>query len=436
MKTVKKKPNSFDIVLNIFAWLSFFVAIIFATMVIFSTAAGTENGKVVFGHKLLIVESDSMSKSPLSENEPIFFSVGDIIIVKPVSDFSTIREGDVITFVSSNPDSVGITLSHKVRSIKTDTGGTLLGFETYGINTGVSDEAVVDPSTVIGKYAGKIENIGTLFKFFKTPAGYFLGILVPCLLLLIFFSVAVGKLLGRKEMADSFDVEINQLKGRLSQLENRENEIVIKAAPPPPSSESGNTTYTYSGDKHLELTVDALNRTIETLTHTIEGLALTVEKPVDTLARTIEVLATSTTRNSVREETASVTEPQPKPEPEPESKPEPEPEPMSDPTQHEAPEALTPSNAAAHTITAVTPTVQKKPIPPKSSSRETMTSTNCLVCFRNKARKKIAKMVKFVNTLISTEPAHNKHCQNQNSDRKDVANTNSHKQNTAPTKKP
>ena len=59
MKKVKRKLNSFDIMLTVFAWLSFFVAIVFGIMVIFSTVAGTDNGKAVFGHKLLIVESDS-----------------------------------------------------------------------------------------------------------------------------------------------------------------------------------------------------------------------------------------------------------------------------------------------------------------------------------------------------------------------------------------
>ena len=218
-------------------------------------------------------------------------------------------------------------------------------------------------------------------------------------------------------MADSFDVELNQIKGRLSQLENNEEEIVIKTAAPEISSGSGKNSYTYNGDKHLELTVDALNRTIETLTHTIEGLALTVEKPVDTLARTIEVLATNTIRSSVREETTTITEPEPKSEPEPKNEPKAETEP-----KNQSLDTSIQSNLAAHNITAVTPVAQKKPIPQKSISREPVASTSCLICCRNKARQKIVKIVKFVNALISTGSAHDKSC--QNSGRKDVANAN------------
>lgn len=309
MKKVKRKLNSFDIMLTVFAWLSFFVAIVFGIMVIFSTVAGTDNGKAVFGHKLLIVESDSMSKSPDSENEKIFFSSGDIIIIKPVNDFATVQEGDIITFISSNPDSVGETLSHKVRSVKKNAVGSLIGFETYGIYTGVSDKVIVNPDTVLGEYVGKIENLGTLFKFFKTPAGYFLGILIPCLLLLIFFSIAVGKLLGRKEMADSFDVEIDNLKGRVSQLENMDE----KPSAQPALSEKASAANgdSYNGERHIELTVNALNRTIETLTRTIEGLTLTVEKPIETLAHTVEVLAVARNQNDVNEEATSAPVPEP-----------------------------------------------------------------------------------------------------------------------------
>ncbi len=220
MENVKVRKKIFDILLNVFAWLSFFVAVILAFAVLFSTFSGTENGKVVFGHKLLIVESDSMRKSEKSENESIFFNSGDLIIIKEVSDYSDVKVGDVISFISHNPDSVGKTLSHKVRSIKTNANGALIGFETYGIYTGVSDFAVVEPSTVIGKYVGKVPNLGDLFSFFKKPAGYFTAVLIPCLLLIIYFSVTVGKQIGRKSIIDGYDDEIDTLKGRITQLEN------------------------------------------------------------------------------------------------------------------------------------------------------------------------------------------------------------------------
>ena len=310
VKKTKRQTNGFNIALNAFAWLSFFLAIILAAAVFLSTLSGTDNGHTVLGHKLLIVESDSMNKSPVSENETIFFASGDLIVIKEISDPSSIEIGDVITFVSYNSDSNGKTLSHKVRSVKRSESGELIGFETYGVNTGVSDEAIVDPSTVVGVYVTKIENAGILFKFFKTPAGYFTGILIPCLLLIVFFSVEVGKLLGRKEIADAYDSEIYQLKGRISQLENTEDGVIMDNNQFEKIS-SEEMKHEAVDSRHFELTVDAFNRTIETLAHTIESLALTVEKPVDTLARTVEVLSGARKNNDEADENEQTEEEMP-----------------------------------------------------------------------------------------------------------------------------
>ena len=173
MKNVKLKKKIFDITLDILAWLSLLVAVILALAVLFSTFSGTENARSVFGRKMLIVNSDSMSKSEISGDADVFFESGDLIIIKEVKDRADIAVGDVISFVSYNPESNGETVTHKVRDIKTDEDGDLLGYETYGINTGVSDVSIVEPSAVIGEYVGKIPNIGSLFNFFKKPAGFF-----------------------------------------------------------------------------------------------------------------------------------------------------------------------------------------------------------------------------------------------------------------------
>lgn len=340
MGKVKFRKKKIDTILDIFAWLSFFAALIVSIAAILATFSSESNGKEIFGRKLLIVESDSMSKAEENQEEDIFFSAGDVIIIKTVEDFSTIQVGDVITFVSYNPDSRGKVLSHKVRSIKASASGIVIGFETYGINTGVSDEALVDTSTVIGKYVGKIPKLGTLFKFFKTPAGFFLSVSIPSLLLIIFFSIKVGKQLGKKEMSDTYDKEIERLKERLLGIENigdgeemrrnrQETPIVEKpehpqtatpqtetAAPQPQmTANGGQPVYPFLpqpmmgagiqiptfNDKPLELTINALTATIETLTRTIETLASNVEKPVVTLANTVQTLANATSKPTVVE---------------------------------------------------------------------------------------------------------------------------------------
>ena len=198
MENVKTKKHVFDAILNVFAWLSFFVAVIVSVTVLLSTFSTTENGKSLFGYKMLIVASDSMKRSTLSKQEPIYFDAGDIVIIKATKDGREYKAGDVISFISYNKDSYGKTLTHKIRKVNYSATGTVISYTTYGINTGVNDSAVVVPDTVIGKYAGKFPKLGNLFAYLKTQRGYYTSILIPSVFAIIFFSIKIGKYLGRK----------------------------------------------------------------------------------------------------------------------------------------------------------------------------------------------------------------------------------------------
>ncbi len=195
----KKTKRVLDITLSVFAWLVFFIAVIIATLTIFSSFSSEKNGKQIFGVKMLIVASDSMSKSEISKNESVFFDAGDLIIIKADNQGVVYKEGDVISFISLSPESYGQTLTHKIKKVNYSKSGNLLGYTTYGINTGKSDSAVVSPDMIIGSYKGKIPKLGKLFAYLKTPAGYYLSIITPSVLLIIYFSINVGRYIGRKE---------------------------------------------------------------------------------------------------------------------------------------------------------------------------------------------------------------------------------------------
>ena len=173
----KVKKTIFEKILSIFAWCVFVIAILTALLAVWASFSSDKNGKEIFGVKFLIVASDSMSKSPISENEEIFFDAGDVVIIKTTKDNTSFKVGDVITFISYNPDSYGKTLTHKIREINYSKSGKLIGYTTYGINTGESDRVLVSPDTIIGQYSGKIPKLGTMFSYLKTPAGYYLSIL-------------------------------------------------------------------------------------------------------------------------------------------------------------------------------------------------------------------------------------------------------------------
>ena len=312
MKKDFRKKNTFDSILDVFAWISFFVAVIISLLVLGSTFSGTQNGRPILGHRLLIVESYSMTLPDATSDEPIHFTKGDLIVIQDVSDFSTVKVGDVITFVSYNTETKGKTISHKVRSVRTSTSGAILGFETYGINTGASDEVIVDPSTVIGKYVFKIPALGNLFSFFKQPAGYFTSILIPCVLLIIFFSIKIGKIIAKRELAEQYDRELTKLDGRVTDLESTKegvtmdnnlqnvNEAQVNSETPTACSNQASiatqqvliplqiqaTTQLSGNDKALEMTMGLLNKTIDTLSHTLENLTNVAARPMESLIHT------------------------------------------------------------------------------------------------------------------------------------------------------
>lgn len=220
MNETKQKIGWLERSVSFLAWICFFLAVITAIITVLAVFSGEQNGKEVFGAKLLIVTSNSMSKSELTENEEITFSAGDVIVIEVIDDPNELNAGDVITFTSENPESYGKTVTHKIRKAKYSADGKLLGFVTYGVNTGANDMTMVKPENVIGRYVFKITGAGKLFGFLKTERGFYLSVMIPSVLLIIFFSVRVGKALAtEKNITITSSDDVEDLKKRVSALE-------------------------------------------------------------------------------------------------------------------------------------------------------------------------------------------------------------------------
>lgn len=86
------------------------------------------------------------------------------------------------------------TVTHMIYEVKKDNNGKVVGYVTYGTNTGAEDEALVEPEYILGKYTGKLPGVGHFFAFVKSTPGYIVCILVPFLLLIIYYGVDVIKL--------------------------------------------------------------------------------------------------------------------------------------------------------------------------------------------------------------------------------------------------
>jgi signal peptidase len=200
-KVIKIAKITFTSLLAIFC----VVVVIFS---IFSVFAKSKD-KTFFGSYIYIVLTDSMEKTD--------FASGDLIFVKKIdpnklrSGKEKLEVGDIISFESQNPDSMGETVTHKIREITTDEEG-FPGFITYGTTLDKNDGEVVTYPFVKGRYVGKLAGAGDFLIFMQSTTGYFVCVFLPFFLLLAWEAFTIIKAIRRRRlMIESEKEEANQL---------------------------------------------------------------------------------------------------------------------------------------------------------------------------------------------------------------------------------
>ena len=182
---------------RIFAWILVGITIFMMLFTIITVSTVDKNDRTIFGYRFYIVKSDSMSLSDKNADLDVHFNAGDIVVAKTVKDPASLQPGTIISFISSNNDeSYGETITHMIRRVEKD-GDRVVGYVTYGTNKDTDDEAVVEPSYILGEYAGKLPGVGYFFAFVKSTPGYILCILVPFLLLILYNGVDAVRLFRR-----------------------------------------------------------------------------------------------------------------------------------------------------------------------------------------------------------------------------------------------
>lgn len=207
-----------NIALKIFTWLMVVLAVCMMIFTIVSVTTFDRSDRDLFGYKAFIVLSDSMAKTD--------FAAGDLVLVKEV-DPSTLREGDIISYISQNSSNYGETVTHKIRSLTTDASGNP-GFITYGTTTDTNDDTVVTYPFVIGKYQTHIPKLGQFFMFLKTTPGYIVCILIPFLLLILIQGINCIKLFRnyKREQMAGIEDERKQLQEERAQSQRMMEELL------------------------------------------------------------------------------------------------------------------------------------------------------------------------------------------------------------------
>lgn len=236
--------KTLNIIKNVLVWLVVAVAVGMMVFTLVAVNTFDQNERNIFGFKFFIVQTDSMAATD--------FDAGDVVISKNV-DTTTLAEGDIITFLSQDPESFGETITHKIRRLTTDEKGRA-GFVTYGTTTDTDDETVVTHEYVIGKYVCSIPKLGLFFAFLKTTPGYICCILIPFLLLILSQGLNCIRLFRQYKREQVDEVKAERAKLEAEREESRrmmEELLALKAQlekkeggeepPPNPASEEKKT---------------------------------------------------------------------------------------------------------------------------------------------------------------------------------------------------
>lgn len=201
-----------NILKSVFTAIVLVAAICMMIFTVVSVSTFDRADRNIFGYKAFIVLSDSMSATD--------FNAGDLVISKEVADPSTLKEGDIITFQSVNPESYGKTVTHKIRRLTTDVDGNP-GFVTYGTTTDTDDETVVTYNFVLGQYKFRLAGVGKFFQFLKTTPGYIVCILVPFLILILMQGVNSIKLFKKYKHEQLEELSAEKEKLEAERLESQ-----------------------------------------------------------------------------------------------------------------------------------------------------------------------------------------------------------------------
>lgn len=199
------------IIKTVFVWLVVALAVCMMIFTVVSVNTFDRADRSLFGFKAFIVLSDSMSATD--------FNAGDLVLAKEVAP-STLKEGDIISYQSTNTENYGEVVTHKIRTLTTDENGEP-GFITYGTTTGKDDENIVTYSFVLGNYQTRLPGVGKFFQFLKSTPGYIVCILLPFLLLLLIQGIN-SILLFRKYKAEQMaEIEAQREQERAELAEER-----------------------------------------------------------------------------------------------------------------------------------------------------------------------------------------------------------------------
>lgn len=160
-----KAKSLFKRILNIFLTVIFIILI--AVIVLTLVARFTGNTPSLGGYMLYRVSSGSMEPD---------LKIGDVILSKEVTDITTLKEGDIVTYTAISGEVAGRPVTHQIVKAPYSENGTYY-IVTKGTANPVEDSPITE-NQLVGVMICKIPFISELYNFFLTPWGLITAILL------------------------------------------------------------------------------------------------------------------------------------------------------------------------------------------------------------------------------------------------------------------
>lgn len=155
-----------------------------------------------------------------------------LMVVKEV-DPQTLKEGDVISFVSRDPAIYGMVNTHRILEV-TESDGSL-AFVTMGDNNPAPDSFLVYPGEVRGKvvfHTPPIKAFTQVLLFAGTQVGFFIVILMPLSGILMMFLLSFLKEMRaslQREMDEIEKLKQSHMSGPISEMSQQEAQEILEA---------------------------------------------------------------------------------------------------------------------------------------------------------------------------------------------------------------
>ena len=178
-------------VLKVLSWIVLIFLILLATILIYYVVSSK------------IYEAKGKKYEPLISLYTIIspsmepnINVYDVVLTKRVKP-EEVKEGDVITFISSSTLGEGLTITHRVKSVIKTEGD--IKFRTQGDNNPIPDSALVTSNNLLGKVVFTIPFLGYIQFMLQSKSGWLFFLLIPAIIVVIYDVVKVIKLSNVKQ---------------------------------------------------------------------------------------------------------------------------------------------------------------------------------------------------------------------------------------------